>query len=107
MEEKFYGQKCQDEKLNEDFRNLHKEIVNRIAEFCKVHDLVIDDFKIGADGFEWSCKEGRWMGATDSYFSCWQYSKEYKDAFFRCRIKDKDQIERLVEEGKLPFMYSM
>ena len=98
----------QDDKINEDFRNLHKELVNRIAEWCKEHNVIIDEFSLGADGFAESCKCGEWVSATDSSFSCRKFSEEYKKAFWDMdRSFSKEDYDRIEQESRIPYLYSM
>ena len=98
----------QDDKINEDFRNLHKELVNRIAEWCKEHNVIIDEFSLGADGFAESCKYGEWVSATDSSFSCRKFSEEYKKAFWDMdRSFSKEDYDRIEQESRIPYLYSM
>lgn len=105
-EMKYYGQIEQDESLNNDFRQLHYDLIDKIAEFCKSHNIIIDKFQIVGDGFDESCKAGQWVGYSDSSFACWQISEEYKDAFFRFKISDMKELNRIDEESKIPYMVS-
>jgi hypothetical protein len=68
LEDKYYDQLEQDDKLNEEFRKFHRELVDRIAEWCKEHKYKIDEFSLGADEFEESCEFGYWCPTSDSYF---------------------------------------
>lgn len=92
LEDKYYDQIEQDDKLNEEFREFHRELVNRIAEWCKEHNYEIDEFSLGADGFEESCKFGYWVPSTDSYFVLYNNNKR--------------SVKELLKSNK-PLMYSM
>ena len=48
--EKYFGQQCQDDTLNQKFRELHHKLVDEIISFCKENELQIDGFHLGADG---------------------------------------------------------
>lgn len=65
---KYPTQHCQDDTINEDFRQLHHDIVNTIIQFCAKHDIIIDEFNLYADGLEDSIKHGQWCPSTDSSF---------------------------------------
>ena len=68
MEEKYYGQICQDDKITNDFRELHDKIVNEIIKFCNEHNIIIDTFSIDADGIKYSIPFNEWTAFTDSSF---------------------------------------
>lgn len=111
MEKKYYGQQCQDEDLNEKFRELHHELVNRIISFCKENDIVIDEFSLSADGLAESIPTGKWQACTDSGFVFRKFSEDYKKAFWDMDkefLKDKTKKDLdLLEWRQEPFMYSM
>ena len=107
LEDKYYGQVEQDDNLNKDFRELHKKLVNTVAEWCKEHNVEIDDFSLCADGFAESCKRGEWVSATDSSFSCRKLSDEYKKAFWDLDLSYMDEFDRIEAESRIPYMYSM
>lgn len=69
-------QVCQDKKINDNFRILHKDIVDKIITFCKENNIVIDGFSIVADGIGGSIPYGSWQACTDSCFSM------YKDMWY-------------------------
>ena len=73
---KYPGQVCQDDKINEDFNKLHNDIVNSIIKFCKDNNLEINEVCIGIDGMKESIPHGEWMACTDSSFS--MYATEEK-----------------------------
>lgn len=104
---KYYGQQCQDDKLNHAFRQLHVRLVDEIASFCRAYRITIDEFSLSGDGFEESCKAGHWVSATDSGLTFRKFSDEYKDAFWNMKIKDKNELDRIENESKEPFMFSM
>ena len=66
MKEKYYGQQCQDNTLNQKFRELHHKLVNEIISFCKENNISIDEFHLNADGVLGSIPYGRWEPCTDS-----------------------------------------
>ena len=84
MDNKYIGQQCQDETLNNDFRSLHKTLVNEIITFCKDHNIMIDGFSLHADDLEDSIIAGQWMSSTDSTFVLDKFNDEYKQAFWEC-----------------------
>ena len=107
----FYGQQCQDKELNQKFRDLHHELVNRIISFCKENNITIDDFSLSADHLEESISAGSWQSCTDSGFVFMKYSDDYKRAFWDMDRKflkslTKQELDKL-EFNKEPFMYSM
>jgi len=58
-----------DPQLHKAFRELHGELVNRVIQFCKEHNLDgAYEFTIGASGLTKSIPEGQWTPYTDSYF---------------------------------------
>lgn len=114
---KFYGQQCQDERLNYKFRRLHTFLVNQIINFCKSNHISINEFSLSADGLEGSIEKGSWQACTDSSFIFRKFDDNYKKAFMEC---DKEFYNQLKAEGKdinkvlneiearqEPFMYSM
>lgn len=114
---KFYGQQCQDERLNYKFRRLHTFLVNQIINFCKSNHISINEFSLSADGLEGSIEKGSWQACTDSSFIFRKFDDDYKKAFMEC---DKEFYNQLKAEGKdinkvlneieakqEPFMYSM
>jgi hypothetical protein len=64
--EKYFGQQCQDDILNQKFRELHHKLVNEIISFCKENNIVIDEFHLNADGVNGSISSGKWRPCTDS-----------------------------------------
>ena len=71
-ENKFYGQKCQDEHVTEEFRKLHTKIVNEVINFCKENKVDIDEFHLSADGLRYSINVGTWHPGTDSSFTAYR-----------------------------------
>ena len=66
MEEKYYGQQCQDDEINKKFRELHKKIVDEIISFCKENNIVVDEIHLNADGVAGSIPYREWKPCTDS-----------------------------------------
>lgn len=65
--EKYFGQQCQDDTLNQKFKELHQKLVNEIISFCKENELYqIEGFHLGADGVNASIFFGKWAPCTDS-----------------------------------------
>ena len=63
---KFPGQQCQDDLINQKFRELHKNVVDIIIHFCKENNIIINEFHLNADTLEDSIKAGSWQSCTDS-----------------------------------------
>jgi len=108
---KFYGQQCQDEALNQKFRDFHKDIVNQIIDFCKNNNITIDEFKLSADSLSGSIKAGSWQSCTDSALTFMKYSDDYKKAFWEMdkeflKGKDRRDLDEIYLNQE-PFMYSM
>ena len=56
-----------DTELHEAFSMLHEEIVDKVIQFCKEHNLTdVDEFSVHADGIQGSIEFGRWCPCTDS-----------------------------------------
>ena len=67
IEEMNYSwQECQDEHLMYKFQQLHKFIINKMVNFCKVHNIQIDKLTLIADGLHDSIEFGEWQPSTDS-----------------------------------------
>ena len=103
---KYPMQQCQDDKLNDDFRILHRTIVNSIIEFCKKHDIMIDEFTIKAYDMNESIKCGSWQSDTDSCLMFEKYSQEYKDITSMSKIVSEDEFNRIIANEE-PFLISM
>ena len=108
---KYYGQQCQDERLNYKFRQLHKHLVNEVIEFCKSHNIVIDEFHLNADNLEESIKYGEWQACTDSCLIFDKFSEDYKKAFWSCdkefiEGKTKQDLDK-IELSQEPYLRSM
>ena len=106
MEEKYYGQQCQDEELNNKFRKLHEKIVNEIIAFCKENNIIVDELHLNADSLEESIKFGSWKSCTDSYFELNKYSDEWKAIITMKKIVDNKTYEEVKNKQK-PFIYSI
>lgn len=108
---KFYGQQCQDELLNKEFRKFHEVLVNQVISFCKSHNISIDEFRLSADGLAESIEAGSWQACTDSGFSLMKYSDDYKKAFWEMNKeylegKTKKDLDTLAASQE-PFIFSM
>lgn len=62
----FYGQICQDPELTKKFRDLHKELVDRVIGWCNENNVQIDEFHLHSDGIRESIPYGSWQACTDS-----------------------------------------
>ena len=76
-EKEFYGQVCQDPETTKKFRDLHKELVDRVIEWCNENSVDIDEFHLHADGIRESIHYSSWQPCTDSGFE--MYSRESLD----------------------------
>ncbi len=83
-EKKFSWQTCQDEELNKKFYELHKTLVNQIAEFCKDNNLKIDEVSLSVDGLQNSIPYSEWTAATDS--SMTMYNVDWTCEPFLCSM---------------------
>ena len=75
--EKYFGQQCQDDTLNQKFRELHKKLVNEVISFCKENKLnQIEGFHLGADGVIASIPFGEWEPCTDSCLEFYEFKSD-------------------------------
>jgi len=102
----FPGQQCQDPGLNERFRTLHQELVNRVIAFCVQNNIVIDEFNLNADMLEWSIKAGKWIGFTDSSLVFDKQTDEYKEVMSFKKQVSNEEFQK-IKDAQEPFMYSM
>lgn len=102
---KYPGQQCQDEKINNAFRNLHKNIVDEIIGFCNAYGISIDEFHMSADCLEDSIKAGSWQACTDSSLQFEKYSQEYKDVISMKKVVSKDEFNKILINEE-PFLFS-
>lgn len=84
-----------DTKLHEAFSKLHEEIVNKVIQFCKEHDLDVDEFVVSADGLLGSKEFGEWTCFTDSHME------------MRAPKKDKETGMWYVDREEPPFLYEI
>ena len=54
MVKKYFGQQCQDDILNQKFRELHHKLVNDIISFCKDNNIEAEEVILRADGLKGS-----------------------------------------------------
>ena len=82
MEEKinYSWQTCQDKETMEDFSKLHRELVNKVIQFCKEHNIEVDEFSLTADGLRGSIPYGKWQAGSDSSFSLYDRFAEDPEA---------------------------
>ena len=106
MDKKYPMQICQDDNLTRKFRELHKELVNKIISFCKENNITIDEFHLNADGVDGSIHYGEWQSCTDSGFSMIKFTDEYNDAVSCRKIVDDKEWKRIKLEQK-DFLLSM
>ena len=102
--DRFFHQICQDEELTKKFFDLHVEIVDKIAAFCKENNITVDEFHINGDGLMCSIKEGKWSACTDSSFTLeMDLEREYGKSLF-------DMTDKEYKKAKMkhkPFLYSI
>jgi len=103
---KYPGQQCQDEKINNAFRNLHKNIVDEIIGFCNAYGISIDEFHMSADGLQDSIKTRSWQPCTDSSLRFEKYSQEYKDVISMKKVVSEDEFNKILINEE-PFLFSM
>lgn len=103
---KYVGQQCQDDEINKEFGELHKSLVNQIIQFCKKHDISIDEIHLNADHVAPSIPYGEWQSCTDSYFVLEKFTEEYKDAVSMRKIVSKEEFRKIRLEQQ-PYIYSM
>ena len=106
MDKKYPMQICQDDNLTHKFRELHKELVNKIISFCKENNISIDEFHLNADGVDGSIPYGEWQSCTDSAFSMIKFTDEYNDAVSFRKIVDDKEWKRIKLEQE-NFLFSM
>ena len=103
---KYPMQQCQDDAINEDFRQLHHDVVNTIIQFCVKHNILIDDFNLNADCLEDSIKAGSWQACTDSCLQFNKDSQEYKDVISMKKIVSNKEFNKIVAKEEA-FLISM
>ena len=101
MNKKYPMQICQDENLNNKFRELHNELVNKIISFCKENNIVIDEFNLNADSVSGSISYGSWQPCTDSAFSMIRFTDEYKDVKSMKKTVTDKEWKRIKSEQEL------
>lgn len=106
MDKKYPMQICQDDNLTRKFRELHKELVNKIISFCKENNINIDEFHLNADGVDGSIPYGEWQACTDSRFSMIKFTDEYNDAVSLRKIVDDKEWKRIKLEQE-NFLFSI
>ena len=78
--EKYFGQRCQDDTLNQKFRELHHKLVDEIISFCKENELYqIEGFYLSADGVGMSIPYGKWEPCTDSCLEFYELRSSHDD----------------------------
>ena len=103
---KYFGQKCQDDTLNQKFEKLHHKLVNEIISFCKENNIIIDEFHLNADGVEGSISFGEWESCTDSCLSFEKFTERYKNVIsFKEKVSNKEWEKIKFEQE--PFLVSM
>ena len=104
MDKKYPMQICQDDNLTHKFRELHKELVNKIISFCKENNISIDEFHLNADGVDGSIPYGEWQSCTDSGFSMIKFTDEYNDVVsLRKRVDNKEWKRIKLEQENFLF----
>ncbi len=103
---KYFGQQCQDDEINKEFRKLHKNIVNQIIQFCQKHNISIDEIHLNTDGVAGSIPYGEWQACTDSYFGLDKFTDDYIDACTLRTHPSKEEFEKIKAKQE-PYIYSM
>lgn len=103
---KYYGQQCQNDNINKEFRELHYSIVKQIIEFCNKHNITIDEFHISADDLEKSIEYGDWISCTDSSMVFNKFTQDYKDTISLKTITSNKEFEKIKLKQE-PFLFSM
>jgi L-rhamnose mutarotase len=104
--EKYFGQQCQDDTLNQKFRELHKKIVDEIISFCKENNIVVDEIHLNADGVSGSIPYGEWQACTDSYFGLDKFTDEYWDVLSMKKHVTNEEWKKIKAKQE-PFLVSM
>lgn len=103
---KYFGQQCQDDTINKEFRELHKSIIDQIIQFCNKHNISIDEIHLNADGLEGSIPYGSWQACTDSYFGLNKFTEDYKEAVSLNKVTTEEEFKKIKLKQE-PFIYSM
>ena len=103
---KYFGQQCQDDEINKEFRELHINLINQIIQFCKKHNIVVDEIHLNADGVAGSIPYGEWQACTDSYFGLDKHSDEYKEVMSLEKFKSNYDYN-IIKAKEEPYIYSM
>lgn len=106
MDKKYPMQICQDDNITRKFRELHKELVDKIISFCKENNISIDEFHLNADGVDGSIPYGEWQACTDSSFSMIKFTDEYNDVVSLRKIVDGKEWKRIKLEQE-NFLFSI
>ena len=69
----FESETNRDPELHTAFGELHHRIVNEVIQFCKEHNISIDEFYIMANGVDGSIPFGEWCSCTDSSMTMYVY----------------------------------
>ena len=62
--------------LKEDFKELHREIVQKIIVFCQNHDIEPHGMNMTISDLASSVDEGVWVPATDSTFELYNHTED-------------------------------
>lgn len=103
---KYYGQQCQDEKITEDFRNLHREIVNKIIQFCNDHNITIDEVSMKIYDINESIPYHSWQAPTDSSLTFMKFSDDWNDLMQGTKVVTKEEFEKIKLKQE-PYLFSM
>lgn len=79
---KYPYQKCQDDEINNAFKELHENLVNEVISFCNKWGVKIDEVYLHADGLEESCKFGCWQPCTDSTLRFDKFEKDNNGIYY-------------------------
>lgn len=102
--EKYSWQQNQDEELQKKFYDLHHKLVDEVISFCKENNLVIDNFRLGADFVQGSIEFGKWCPCTDSSFVIdREIATELGKPFNEITNEEFDNFKK----NHKPFLYSI
>lgn len=103
---KYPYQQCQDDFINQEFRVLHKNLVNSVINFCKAHNIEIDEFHLSADNLRESIKHGEWTSCTDSSLRLDKYTDDYFELWEEGNLPDEDTYNKVMAKQE-PYLFSM
>jgi hypothetical protein len=103
---KFFGQQCQDENITMAFRELHKELVNKIIKFCNDYNVQINEVYFNIYDIDESIPYSSWQAPTDSSLTFMKFSDDWKALMNGDKIVTKEEFEKIKIEQE-PYLFSM